>query len=57
MNTNIFTTAGIDTTGANYMMDKDDVARIVIFMLQQPADVRIEKLVVRKFNPEMHGLT
>lgn len=34
-------------------MDKDDIVRIVLFMLQQPADVRIEKLIVRKFNPDM----
>lgn len=51
MNTNIFDTAWVDTTGADWMMDKESVARIGLFMLQQPADVRIEKLVVRKFNP------
>lgn len=51
MNTLLFKKAGFDyTENENWMMDKNDVAKIILFMLSQPKDVIIDHLVVRKFS-------
>src|SRR3989344_2831091 len=51
MNTPLFKKAGFDyTENENWMMDKKDVAKIILFMLSQPKDVIIDHLVVRKFS-------
>ena len=51
MNTELFKTAGLNyKDNEDWMMDKRDVAKIVVYMLSQPEDVVIDHLVVRKFN-------
>ena len=51
MNTSIFKKAGFNYGDAeDWMMNKKDVAKIVLFMLSQPKDIVIDQLVVRKFN-------
>ena len=51
MNTDIYRAAGYNySDNEDWMMDKNDMAKIVIFMLKQPQDVLIDQLVVRKFN-------
>src|SRR4030067_1061578 len=43
MNTPLFKKAGFDyTENENWMMDKKDVAKIILFMLSQPKDVIID---------------
>jgi NADP-dependent 3-hydroxy acid dehydrogenase YdfG len=50
MNTPLFKKAGFDyTENEDWMMDKKDVSKIVLFMLSQPKDMIIDHLVVRKF--------
>lgn len=49
MNTDLFIKAGNQFHNEPWMMDKEDVANIIIFMLTQPQDIVINDLVVRKF--------
>lgn len=49
MNTELFVKAGNKHFNEPWMMDKEDVADIIIFMLTRPKDVVINDLVVRKF--------
>lgn len=49
MNTNIFETFKDWYWTQDWMMDKDNVADVVLFMLSQPDDMNIDSLVVRKF--------
>jgi short-subunit dehydrogenase len=49
MNTDIYRAAGINySDDEDWMMDKVDMAKIVVFMLKQPDDVLIDQLVVHK---------
>ncbi len=53
MNTEIFKTAGYNYRDSeDWMMNKQDIAKIAVFMLKQPEDVLIESMVVRKFNKD-----
>ncbi len=53
MNTEIFRSAGNDySDNEDWMMNKQDIAKIAVFMLKQPEDVLIESMVVRKFNKD-----
>ncbi len=50
MNTEIFKSAGNNYSDhEDWMMNKKDVAKIVIFILKQPEDVLIDQIVIRKF--------
>jgi len=49
MNTNIFINAGKDAKNEPWMMNKEDIVEILIFMLTQPKDIVIDHLEVRKF--------
>ncbi len=48
MDTNIFDTAGFPKGENDWMMKKEDVARIVHFMLSQPDDVIMDHVEVKK---------
>ncbi len=48
MDTEIFKSAGFDYGRAPWMTNKDDIAKIVIFMLKQPPDIVINHLEIRK---------
>ncbi len=50
MNTEIFRTAGLNySDNEDWMMDKKDVAEIIVYVLGTPDDVVIDHVVVRKF--------
>lgn len=49
MNTDLFSTAWTVQWEQERMMDKEDVAKIVITMLSQPSDVIVSHVEVRKF--------
>lgn len=49
MNTDLFIKAGNQFHNEPWMMNKEDVADIIIFMLTRPQDIVINDLVVRKF--------
>ncbi|KKW10184.1 MAG: D-beta-hydroxybutyrate dehydrogenase, partial [Microgenomates group bacterium GW2011_GWC1_49_7] len=49
MNTDLFIKAGNQNKNEPWMMDKEDVVEIILFMLTRPKDMVIHELVVRKF--------
>jgi short-subunit dehydrogenase len=51
MNTGFFKSAGFNySDNEDWMMDKKDIAEIVVFMLKRPIDVLMDQVVVHKFN-------
>lgn len=51
MDTNFYESAGKENThNQPWMMNPDDVAEAVVFVLTRPSDVLIEKLVIRRNN-------
>lgn len=49
MNTDLFTASGFPRENEPWMMDKDDVAEVITFILKQPGDVVMDHVEVRKF--------
>jgi NADP-dependent 3-hydroxy acid dehydrogenase YdfG len=49
MNTDLFTASGFPRENEPWMMDKNDVAEIITFILKQPDDVAMDHVEVRKF--------
>ena len=49
MDTDLFVKAGNQHQNEPWMMDKEEIAHIIIFMLTRPKDVVIHDLVVREF--------
>lgn len=49
MNTDLFDASGFPKGEAPWMMNKDDIAEIITFILKQPADIAIDHVEVRKF--------
>ena len=50
MNTTLFTTAGFKKENEPWMMKKEDIAEIIVFMLKTPDDVTMHHVEVRKQN-------
>lgn len=51
MNTELFRSAGLDySDNEDWMMDKKDIAEIIMFILKRPADVLMDQVVIHKFN-------
>ena len=48
INTSLFTNAGLGLENQPWMMDKDEVADIICYILQQPKDITISHIEVRK---------
>ena len=49
MNTNIFKAAGFNFSNDEpWMMKVEDVSKIILFMLQQPSDINLDHVQVRK---------
>ncbi len=50
MNTELFRSAGFNyKDNENWMMDKKDIAEIIVFILKRPRDISMDHVVVRKF--------
>jgi uncharacterized protein len=50
MNTDLFETSGFPKGIEPWMMDKNDIAEIITFILKQPSDVVMDHVEVRKFS-------
>lgn len=51
MNTELFRSAGFEySDNEDWMMDKKDIAEIIVFILKRPADVLMDQVVIHKFN-------
>lgn len=49
MNTDLFDASGFPKGNAPWMMNKDDIAEIITFILKQPGDIAMDHVEVRKF--------
>ncbi len=48
INTNLYTNAGLDIVDQPWMMQKDDIADIIVHIASQPADIVMDHVEIRK---------